>query len=61
MAHDRWAKRMDAAVESTWLRGLRSQGRSEQVSGTQRLLAKAPRKGQPLGKLDRTIVAGAER
>ena len=58
MAHERWAKRMDAAVESTWLRGLRSQGHPEKGCATQRF---APRAKQTLGKLDRTIVAGADR
>ena len=61
MAHERWAKRMDDAVASAWLRGLRSQGRPEKGTGAQRLLAKAPRKTQSLGNLDRTIVAGADR
>jgi hypothetical protein len=61
MAHERWAKRMDDAVQTAWLRGLRSQGSPERGTGTQRLLGKAPRATQQLGKLDRTAVAGADR
>ncbi len=61
MAHERWAKRMDDAVESTWLRGLRSQGRPETGSASPRFLANSPRGKQTLGKLDRTAVAGADR
>ena len=61
MSYERWAKRMDDAVESTWLRGLRSQ---TQVARTSRHVfvpnlaagkSKAPRLS------DRSMVAGAER
>ena len=61
MAHDRLAKRMDDAVQSAWLRNLRSTGRAQQVARAQRFLATAPRAKQSLGKLDRTVAAGAER
>ncbi len=60
MAHERWAKRMDDAVQTAWLRGLRSQGRPEKGTGAQRLRDKA-RATPPLGKLDRPAVAAAER
>ncbi|HEV3002575.1 MAG TPA: hypothetical protein VGW75_17690 [Solirubrobacteraceae bacterium] len=61
MAHERWVKRMDDAVESSWLRGLRSQGRPASGSAAARLLPKAPRAKKPLRELDRTAVAGADR
>jgi hypothetical protein len=59
MAYERWAKRMDDAVLSSWLRGLRSEGRAQPVATAQRLLKSAPRGGKQLGSLDRTV--GAER
>lgn len=62
MAHERWARRMDDAVQTAWLRGLRSQrAETGTGTGTQRFLAKAPRATQQLSKLDRTAVAGADR
>lgn len=61
MAHERWAKRMDDAVESAWLRGLRSQGRAARGAAAARLLPKAPRPQTSLRELDRTAPAGAER
>ncbi len=60
MAHERWARRMDDAVQSAWLRGLRSQGPAK-GTGTPRFMGKTPRAKQQLGKLDRTVVAGADR
>lgn len=61
MAYDRWTKRMDDAVASTWLRGLRSQGRerpaSSSSSSAQRLLQGAPRGKSSLRSLDRPIAA----
>jgi hypothetical protein len=56
MSYERWAKRMDDAVASTWLRGLRSQDR---LPPARRLTDKA-RATKPLGKLERPI-ATAER
>jgi hypothetical protein len=61
MAHERWAKRMDDAVQTAWLRGLRSTARTEKGATTQSLLAKAPRAKQSLATLDRTVPAGADR
>lgn len=61
MAYERWAKRMDDAVESSWLRGLRSQASAQQSSAAQRFLGSAPRGKKSLGKLDRTVAAGLER
>ena len=60
MAHERWAKRMDDAVQSAWLRGLRSTS-SEKSVGTQGFRAKTPRTKQSLATLDRTVPAGADR
>jgi hypothetical protein len=59
MTYERWAKRMDDAVESSWLRGLRSQARA-QPTGRHRFVA-TPRPKTPLGKLDRSIAAGVDR
>jgi hypothetical protein len=47
MAYERW-KRMDDAVASTWLRGLRSQGR--------RRLTEKSRATTSLAKLERPVV-----
>ncbi|HEX8085179.1 MAG TPA: hypothetical protein VF529_12885 [Solirubrobacteraceae bacterium] len=60
MAYERWSKRMDDAVASTWLRGLRSQSRPQPISSAQRLLKNAPRAHTSLGNLDRQVAA-AER
>ena len=60
MAYERWARRMDDAVASTWLRGLRSQGPVHPVSSAQRLLKNAPRANSSLRKLDHSVAA-AER
>ena len=57
MAYERWAKRMDDAVASTWLRGLRSQG-TERLA--QRRLKATPRAKTSLRNLDRPV-ATAER
>ena len=57
MAYERLAKRMDDAVASTWLRGLRSQGSERPV---QRLLKSTPRAKTSLRNLDRPV-ATAER
>jgi hypothetical protein len=61
MSHERWAKRRDEAVESSWLRGLRDQAK---VARTPRHLfvpnpAAAKQPGSPLR--DRSIVAGLDR
>lgn len=61
MAHERWVKRMDDAVASSWLRGLRSAARDDQrTSAKQRLMDAAPRATASLGRFDRTPV-NAER
>ena len=60
MAYERWTKRMDDAVASTWLRGLRSTGRVQPVSSAQRLLKGAPRAKTSLRNLDHPV-ATAER
>ena len=58
----RWAKRMDDAVESMWLRNLRLQARAAgQAATPQRLMAGAPRAKAPLAKLDRSVAAAADR
>ena len=56
----RWTKRMDEAVASSWLRGLRSHGKVQRTSSAQRLLAGTPRPGAPLRNLDGPV-ATAER
>ncbi len=61
MAHERWVKRMDDAVASSWLRGLRTAGRAEQDGKSPRLLSNTPRAKAPLSKLDRSLTAGADR
>ncbi|HEX2085791.1 MAG TPA: hypothetical protein VHF89_08920 [Solirubrobacteraceae bacterium] len=59
MSYERWAKRMDDAVESSWLRGLRSQGRPPGATPRHRFVptpppgAKKPVSGLP----SRTIPA----
>lgn len=62
MSYERWAKRMDDAVESTWLRSLRSQDQEPRAKPRHRFVgtpstAKTPVRG--LG--DRTVAAGADR
>ncbi|MDQ3741620.1 MAG: hypothetical protein M3389_11835 [Actinomycetota bacterium] len=63
MAHERWVKRMDDAVASSWLRGLRTDGRAQTGRGTaKKLRAGAQRAANaPLGSLDRTVAANADR
>ena len=56
MAYERAVKRMDQAVASSWLRGLRSQRQAGDGQPDPRLLAKATR----VAKLDRKVAA-AER
>jgi len=57
MSYERWTKRMDDAVESTWLRSLRSQGRA--VRTPRHLFVPTPAGAKkPVTSLrDRTIVA----
>lgn len=57
MAYERWAKRMDDAVASAWLRGLRSPG-SEKAA--QPRVKATPRAKTSLRTLDRPV-ATAER
>ncbi|HEX8119700.1 MAG TPA: hypothetical protein VF549_00410 [Solirubrobacteraceae bacterium] len=61
MKYERSTKRMDDAVESSWLRGLRSQARAMQGSSSRNLLGSTPRAKAPAGKLDRSIAAGVDR
>lgn len=62
MSYERWAKRMDDAVESAWLRGLRSQGREPRTAPRHRFVPTPPGAKKPAGGLrDRTIPAGADR
>ena len=61
MSYERWAKRMDDAVESTWLRSLRSQGDEPRAKPRHRFVAtpSAP-KNPGRGLRDRTVAAGAD-
>ena len=62
MSYERWAKRMDDAVESAWLRGLRSQGRQTRATPRHRFVPTPPGAKQPAAGLrDRTIPAGVDR
>ena len=61
MSYERWAKRMDDAVESTWLRSLRSAG-EPRTKPRHRFVPTPPGAKQPVtGLRDRTIAAGADR
>ena len=60
MSYERWAKRMDDAVESSWLRGLRSQ--DPRPAPRHRFVPNPPGAKKPVRSLrDRTIAAGADR
>jgi hypothetical protein len=62
MSYERWAKRMDDAVESSWLRGLRSQAGEPRATPRHRFVPTPAGAKQPVGGLrDRTIAAGADR
>ena len=62
MSYERWAKRMDDAVESTWLRSLRSQGGEPRAKPRHRFVPTPTGAKPPVrGLRDRTIAAGAER
>ena len=61
MAYERWAKRMDDAVLSSWLRGLRSQDRPDTVSAERPFIANRRPKASSLRQLDGRTVASAER
>ena len=62
MSYERWAKRMDDAVESAWLRGLRSQGRASRTTPRHRFVPTPPGAKQPgVGLRDQTIAASADR
>jgi hypothetical protein len=62
MSYERWAKRMDDAVESTWLRSLRSQDRDPRATPRHRFVPTATSaKKRVAGLGDRTVAAGADR
>ena len=62
MSYERWAKRMDDAVESTWLRSLRSQGDDARATPRHRFVPNpAKSKTQVAGLRDRTLPAGVDR
>jgi hypothetical protein len=61
MSYERWAKRMDDAVESTWLRSLRSQDGEPRAKPRHRFVPTVPGSKKPAGLRDRTIAAGADR
>jgi hypothetical protein len=60
MSYERWTKRMDDAVETAWLRGLRSQAKVARTS--RHLFVPNPAKAPAAPRLrDRSIVAGVDR
>lgn len=62
MSYERWAKRMDDAVETTWLRSLRSQGRDARATPRHRFVPTPPAASKSPGALrDRTLPAGVDR
>jgi hypothetical protein len=62
MSYERWAKRMDDAVESTWLRSLRSQGTDPRKTPRHRFVpTPSGAKQQGRGLRGRTLPAGADR
>ena len=62
MSYERWAKRMDAAVESAWLRSLRTQDREPRRKARHRFVPTPGGAKQPVpGLRDRTIAAGLDR
>ena len=62
MSYERWAKRMDDAVESTWLRSLRTQAGESRATPRHRFVP-TPKGAKPpaAGLRDRTVPAGADR
>lgn len=62
MSYERWARRMDDAVESAWLRSLRSAGREARATPRHRFVpTPGGARKAPAPLRDRTIVAGADR
>lgn len=62
MSYERWAKRMDDAVESTWLRSLRSPAGEERAKPRHRFVPTPNGAKKPVAGLrDRTVAAGADR
>ena len=60
MSYERWAKRMDDAVESSWLRGLRSSERAPRSAPRHRFVPNPPAgKKSMAGR--RAVPAGADR
>lgn len=58
MSYERLAKRMDDAVESAWLRSLRSQAREARTTARHRFVPTPPGAKKPVASLrDRPIVA----
>ena len=62
MSYERWAKRMDDAVESSWLRSLRSQDDDARARPRHRFVPTPAGAKQPVPALrDRTVPAGLDR
>ena len=62
MSYERWAKRMDDAVESTWLRSLRSSEDVARSKPRHRFVPAPDATKKPVAGLrDRTLPAGADR
>ena len=62
MSYERWAKRMDDAVESSWLRSLRSQGDEVRAKPRHRFVPTPSGAKQPVRAIrDRTVPAGLDR
>ncbi len=63
MSYERWAKRMDDAVESSWLRSLRSQARPPGTAPRHRFVPSSPAgaKKPASGLRGRTLPAGLDR
>lgn len=61
MSYERWAKRMDEAVESAWLRSLRSQDQRPRRKARHRFVPTPGDAKKPAGMADRTIAAGFDR
>ena len=60
MSYERWTKRMDDAVESSWLRGLRSQTKVARTS--RHLFVPNPAAKPAAPRLrDRPVAAGVDR
>ena len=61
MCHERWAKRKDELVETSWLRDLRSRRTERQPSDQARTAAGAPRPKAPAPTLRDSRVVPASR